>query len=53
MEEMLRIFPSAQIPCLCGNCEFIVQAWLRYLLLNRADQGLNNSKIFLLAGEEF
>jgi hypothetical protein len=33
MEEMLKIFPSAQIRCLCGDCEFIGQAWLRYLLL--------------------
>ncbi|MBJ7898536.1 MAG: IS4 family transposase, partial [Cyanobacteria bacterium RI_101] len=33
MEEMLKIFPSAQIRCLCGDREFIGQAWLRYLLL--------------------
>jgi hypothetical protein len=30
---MLRIFPSAEIRCLCGDREFIGQAWLRYLLL--------------------
>jgi hypothetical protein len=33
MEEMLKIFPSAEIRCLCGDREFIGQAWLRYLLL--------------------
>ena len=33
MEKMLKIFPSASIRCLCGDREFIGQAWLRYLLL--------------------
>ena len=33
MEEMLKIFPSAEIRCLCGDREFIGQACLRYLLL--------------------
>ena len=33
IEEMLKIFPSAEIRCLCGDREFIGQAWLRYLLL--------------------
>ncbi len=33
IEEMLKIFPSAKIRCLCGDREFIGQAWLRYLLL--------------------
>jgi hypothetical protein len=33
IEEMLKIFPSAQIRCLCGDREFIGQAWVRYLLL--------------------
>jgi hypothetical protein len=36
MEEMLKIFPAAQIRCLCGDREFIGQAWLRYLLLEPA-----------------
>jgi hypothetical protein len=33
LEEMLKIFPAAQIRCLCADREFIGQAWLRYLLL--------------------
>jgi hypothetical protein len=33
IEEMLKIFPTALIRCLCGDREFIGQAWLRYLLL--------------------
>jgi hypothetical protein len=33
IEAMLKIFPTAQIRCLCGDREFIGQAWLRYLLL--------------------
>jgi hypothetical protein len=33
LEAMLKIFPSAEIRCLCGDREFIGQAWLRYLLL--------------------
>jgi hypothetical protein len=36
IEEMLKIFPSASIRCLCGDREFIGQAWLRYLLLEPA-----------------
>ncbi|UXE60313.1 MAG: hypothetical protein KA717_32765 [Woronichinia naegeliana WA131] len=31
---MLKIFPSAEIRCLCGDREFIGQAWVRYLLLD-------------------
>jgi len=34
IEEMLKIFPSAEIRCLCGDREFIGQAWIRYLLLD-------------------
>ena len=34
IEEMLRIFPAAEIRCLCGDREFIGQAWVRYLLLD-------------------
>ena len=34
IEEMVRIFPSADIRCLCGDREFIGQAWIRYLLLD-------------------
>jgi hypothetical protein len=33
LEEMLKIFPDAQIRCLCADRELIGQAWLRYLLL--------------------
>ena len=33
IEEMLKIFPDADIRCLCGDREFIGQAWVRYLLL--------------------
>jgi hypothetical protein len=33
IEAMLKIFPTAQIRCLCGDRECIGQAWLRYLLL--------------------
>jgi len=33
IEEMLKIFPAADIRCLCGDREFIGQAWVRYLLL--------------------
>jgi len=33
IEEMLKIFPSAEIRCLCGDRELIGQVWLRYLLL--------------------
>lgn len=33
IEAMLKNFPTAQIRCLCGDREFIGQAWLRYLLL--------------------
>ncbi len=33
IEAILKIFPTAQIRCLCGDQEFIGQAWLRYLLL--------------------
>jgi hypothetical protein len=36
IEKMLKIFPSAQIRCLCGDREFIGKAWLRYLLLEPA-----------------
>jgi hypothetical protein len=33
LEEMLKIFPAAEIRCLCADREFVGQAWLRYLLL--------------------
>jgi hypothetical protein len=33
IEAILKIFPTAQIRCLCGDREFIGQVWLRYLLL--------------------
>jgi hypothetical protein len=33
MERLLKIFPDAQIRCLCADREFIGQAWVRYLLL--------------------
>jgi hypothetical protein len=33
IEEMLRIFPTVQIRCLCSDREFIGQVWIRYLLL--------------------
>ena len=33
IEELLKIFPDAQIRCLCADREFIGQAWIRYLLL--------------------
>jgi hypothetical protein len=33
IEEMYKIFPFAQIRCLCADREFIGKAWLRYLLL--------------------
>jgi Transposase DDE domain len=33
IEKFLKLFPDAQIKCLCGDREFIGQAWLRYLLL--------------------
>lgn len=33
LEEFSRLFPDAQIAFLCGDREFIGQAWVRYLLL--------------------
>ena len=33
IEELLKLFPDAQIKGLCADREFIGQAWLRYLLL--------------------
>jgi hypothetical protein len=33
LEEMLKIFPAAEIRCLCADRELSGQAWLRYLLL--------------------
>jgi Transposase DDE domain len=33
IEAVLKLFPEAQIKCLCADREFIGQAWLRYLLL--------------------
>jgi hypothetical protein len=33
LEELLNLFPDAQIKFLCADREFIGQAWLRYLLL--------------------
>jgi Transposase DDE domain len=33
IEALLKLFPDAQIKCLCADREFIGQAWLRYLLL--------------------
>ncbi len=34
IEQLLKIFPDAQIRCLCADREFIGQAWIRYLLLD-------------------
>ncbi len=34
IEQLLKIFPDAQIRCLCADREFIGQAWIRYLLLS-------------------
>ena len=33
IEAIFKIFPTARIPCLCADREFIGQAWVRYLLL--------------------
>jgi hypothetical protein len=33
LEEMVKIFPTAEIRCLGGDWEFVDQAWLPYLLL--------------------
>ena len=33
IEKFLKVFPDAQIQCLCADREFVGQAWLRYLLL--------------------
>lgn len=33
IEQLLKIFPTAQIRCLCGDREFIGQVWVRYLRL--------------------
>jgi hypothetical protein len=33
IEALFKIFPSAQIRCLCADREFVGQAWVRYLLL--------------------
>jgi hypothetical protein len=33
IERLLRMFPEAEIRCLCADREFIGQAWLRYLRL--------------------
>jgi hypothetical protein len=33
IEEFCKIFPDAEIAFLCGDREFIGQAWVRYLLL--------------------
>jgi Transposase DDE domain len=33
VEQFCRIFPDAQVCYLCGDREFVGQAWLRYLLL--------------------
>ena len=34
METFYKLFPDAQIAYLCGDREFIGQAWVRYLLLD-------------------
>ncbi len=34
IEQLLKIFPDAQIRCLCADREFIGQAGIRYLLLS-------------------
>lgn len=34
IEEFLKLFGQAQIKCLCGDREFIGQAWVRYLMLD-------------------
>lgn len=36
METFYKLFPVAQVRCLCGDCEFVGQGWLRYLLLEPA-----------------
>jgi hypothetical protein len=33
IEQLLKLFPDAQIRCLCADRECIGQAWVRYLLL--------------------
>jgi hypothetical protein len=33
VEQFCHIFPAAQVGYLCGDREFVGQAWLRYLLL--------------------
>jgi hypothetical protein len=33
VEQFCKIFPAAQVEDLCGDREFVGQAWLRYLLL--------------------
>ncbi len=33
IEEFYRLFPEAEIAFICGDREFIGQAWMRYLLL--------------------
>lgn len=33
IEEFYRLFPEAEIACICGDREFVGQAWMRYLLL--------------------
>jgi hypothetical protein len=36
IEQLRRMFPKAQMRCLCGDREFIGQGWLRYLPLEPA-----------------
>lgn len=36
MEAFCKLFPDAQVRCLCGDREFVGQSWLRYLLLEPA-----------------
>jgi len=36
LEAFEKLFPNAEVRCLCGDREFVGQSWLRYLLLEPA-----------------
>ena len=36
LEAFVKLFPDAEVRCLCGDREFVGQSWLRYLLLEPA-----------------
>ena len=36
LEAFVKLFPEAQVRCLCGDREFVAQSWLRYLRLEPA-----------------